>query len=346
MKKIMAMALAAVMSISMVACSNGDNGGNGIDEEVKTYKTGMGINTKVAKQFDAKEGNNGKVELDTTMVIASFDQDGKVVSATIDVAQQSADIDASGKIVSETDLRTKVEKGEDYGMKKFAGAVAEIDEQYASLAKWMEGKTVDEIVNMEVYAKDEKHTSVPAVEDLKSSVTIDVGSYLEGLKEAWETATETTGPVAKTGLGTVITSKEVDAGENDGLFEIATNIVGVALDTDGKIVWAGIDTAQQQAKFTVKGAFTGEIDCRTKVDKGEDYGMKKFAGAVAEINEQYASLAKWMEGKTVDEVINMEVYAKDEKHTSVPAVEDLKSCVTITVGDQLKALEKAAQNAK
>ena len=325
------------MAVSMVAC---------VGEKAKTYKTGMGINTKVSKQFDAKDGNNGKVELSTTIVIASFDQDGKVVSATIDVAQQSADIDATGKIVSETDLRTKVEKGDDYGMKKYAGAVAEIDEQYASLEKWMVGKTVDEIVNMEVYAKDEKHTSVPAVEDLKSSVTIDVAAYLEGLKEAWDTATETTGPVAKTGLGTVISSKEVDAGENDGLFQIDTNIVGVAFDAEGKIVWAGIDTAQQAAKFTATGAFTGEIDCRTKVDKGTDYKMKEYAGAVAEIDEQYASLAKWMLGKTVDEVVNMEVYARDEKHTAVPAVEDLKSSVTITVGEQLEALAKAAKNSK
>ena len=48
----------------------------------------------------------------------------------------------------------------------------------------MVGKTVAEVTAMETFERDPSHTAVPAVEDLKASVTITVGAYLEALAEA------------------------------------------------------------------------------------------------------------------------------------------------------------------
>ena len=53
-----------------------------------------------------------------------------------------------------------------------------------------------------------------------------------------------------------------------------------------------------------------------------------------------------MTGKTLAEVTGMPTYERDANHTACPDVEDLKSSVTITVGDYLKALEEAASMAK
>ena len=57
-------------------------------------------------------------------------------------------------------------------------------EQVKALGEWMVGKTVAEVTGMETFERDASHTAVPAVEDLKSSVTITVGAYLEALAEA------------------------------------------------------------------------------------------------------------------------------------------------------------------
>ena len=58
-------------------------------------------------------------------------------------------------------------------------------EQVKALGEWMVGKTVADVTAMETFDRgDGSHTDVPAVEDLKSSVTITVGAYLEALAEA------------------------------------------------------------------------------------------------------------------------------------------------------------------
>ena len=58
--------------------------------------------------------------------------------------------------------------------------------------------------------------------------------------------------------------------------------------------------------------------------------------------EQAAALEEYMIGKTVTEVLEMPTVERDASHTAVPDVEELKSSVTITVGDYLEALEKAS----
>ncbi|MDD6467823.1 MAG: hypothetical protein PUF50_06540 [Erysipelotrichaceae bacterium] len=54
----------------------------------------------------------------------------------------------------------------------------------------MVGKTVDEVLAMKTYAKNDAHPVVPDEEDLKSTCTMNVGSYLEGVKAAAEAAVE------------------------------------------------------------------------------------------------------------------------------------------------------------
>ena len=74
--------------------------------------------------------------------------------------------------------------------------------------------------------------------------------------------------------------------------------------------------------------------------------MKGVSGIGKEYFEQAKALTDWMTGKTVEEVLAMPTYERDANHTACPDVEDLKSSVTITVGDYLKALEEAAAMAK
>ncbi|MBR6519315.1 MAG: hypothetical protein IKT63_06560 [Oscillospiraceae bacterium] len=346
MKKVFALALAAALALSMVACGSSEPAA---PAEPEVFKTGMGtvISASVANE-DVENEKGASAQINTNIVVATFDKDGKVVSATIDVAQQKAAFDMDGKLAGEVDLRTKCEKGDDYGMRGVSAIGKEVNEQYAALAEYFVGKTVEEIKAMPTFERDANHTAVPDVEELKSSVTITVADYVAALEEAYNTAIETKGVPAKTGLGTVISAsvtEEDKENEKGASVQINTNMMAVALDENGVIVAAILDVAQQKAAFDLEGV-AGEVDLRTKVEKEGDYGMKGVSGIGKEYFEQAKALTDWMTGKTVEEVLAMPTYERDANHTACPDVEDLKSSVTITVGDYLKALEEAAAMAK
>ena len=346
MKKVFALALAAALALSMVACGSSESAA---PAEPEVFKTGMGtvISASVANE-DVENEKGASAQINTNIVVATFDKDGKVVSATIDVAQQKAAFDMDGKLAGEVDLRTKCEKGDDYGMRGVSAIGKEVNEQYAALAEYFVGKTVEEIKAMPTFERDANHTAVPDVEELKSSVTITVADYVAALEEAYNTAIETKGVPAKTGLGTVISAsvtEEDKENEKGASVQINTNMMAVALDENGVIVAAILDVAQQKAAFDLEGV-AGEVDRRTKVEKECDYGMKGVSAIGKEYYEQAKAFTEWMVGQTVEEVLAMPTYERDASHTACPDVEDLKSSVTITVGDYLKALEEAASMAK
>ena len=346
MKKVFALALAAALALSMVACGSSEPAA---PAEPEVFKTGMGtvISASVANE-DVENEKGASAQINTNIVVATFDKDGKVVSATIDVAQQKAAFDMDGKLAGEVDLRTKCEKGDDYGRRGVSAIGKEVNEQYAALAEYFVGKTVEEIKAMPTFERDANHTAVPDVEELKASVTITVADYVAALEEAYNTAIETKGVPAKTGLGTVISAsvtEEDKENEKGASVQINTNMMAVALDENGVIVAAILDVAQQKAAFDLEGV-AGEVDLRTKVEKEGDYGMKGVSAIGKEYYEQAKAFTEWMVGKTVEEVLAMPTYERDANHTACPDVEDLKSSVTITVGDYLKALEEAAAMAK
>ena len=184
MKKVIALALTLAMAVSLVACSTTDDSSSEVQADAK-YKTGVGAVVSVKPTDENAETEKGaQAQISTTIVAATFDGEGKVVSATIDVAQQTAKFDMDGQPDGEVDLRTKNEKGPDYNMAGISEIGKEINEQHKAFTDWMVGKTVAEIEGMETYERDEDHTAVPAVEDLKSSVTVTVGSYLEAFTKA------------------------------------------------------------------------------------------------------------------------------------------------------------------
>ena len=341
MKKVIALALSVVMALSLVACG-------GEPAAPAKFKVGMGAVVSPSLR-DATADKAGSGQVDTTMLVAAFDAEGKVTSVSIDVAQQKLGVNADGTTAdaAKADIRTKIEKEGDYGMVGASGIGKEYFEQIEALENWMVGKTVEEIVNMPVMDRgDGSHTHVPTDADLAAGCTITVKSYLDALQEAWDNAVEVEG-LAKVGLGQNISVKGTAAtADKNGSVQVDTNMVGVALDAEGKILWGKIDVAQQKIGFDETGAKAGDVDVRTKVEKEGDYGMVGASAIGKEYYEQVKALGEWMVGKTVAEVTAMETFERDPSHTAVPAVEDLKASVTITVGAYLEALAEAETNAK
>lgn len=120
--------------------------------------------------------SNDDDTLDTAMIVFALDSDSKVVTAILDIAQ----IDNAGET-----LQTKLERGDDYGMKDYSASLGNIDgggewyEQAAAFEEYCEGKTIDEITATEV---DESGYAIG--EDLTSSCTINLSAILEAVSKA------------------------------------------------------------------------------------------------------------------------------------------------------------------
>lgn len=153
----------------------------------------------------------------------------------------------------------------------------------------------------------------------------------------------------RVGLGVVSTTSESSAasGETAGSAAFTATICALCLDAENTIVDVRFDTVKTALGFDVSGAFTGDInaDIMTKRELGDDYGLKTASGIGKEWYEQVDALEDWMRGMTVGDALGMRLNDSDPNHPGVPDEEQLKSAVTISVTDQLRALEKAYADA-
>lgn len=302
-------------------------------------KLGLGHIISIEKSTDKADDKTAKAQADVTIMAVGFDMDGKVVSAELDVAQTAIEFDENMALATDTagEFKTKKELGEDYGMVKASAIGKEWFEQAQALEEWMVGKTVDEITGMEIV------DGASAEEDLVSSVTIGVETYLAALEQAWEEAIEVDG-AETVGLGvktSIAKSKSAEA-DKGALAQVDTIIAATAFDADNKVAGTVIDTAQVKINYDVEGKVETDktMELKTKNELGADYGMAKASEIGKEWFEQARALGDWMVGKTVEEITSIEL------EDGVAIDEDLVSSVTIGVADYLYVVEESAQTAK
>jgi hypothetical protein len=363
MKKIMSVILVLMITAMIFAgCAGSDDKGAtpaptqaNTDSETNSSnitKVGLGTLTSIASSKDKTDESGPVGQVDTVMAAVGFDSAGKVVSVTIDNAQTRVNFDTDLKLTSDPDAeyKTKVELGDEYGMKKRSEIGKEWYEQIAELEKWMVGKTVDEIKSMKTVNKDASHPAVPDEQDLTSLVTITVQDYIAVVEEAWNNAVDVAGNATKVGLGQniAIGKSKGGEGENGPVAQVDTVMAAVGFTADGKIAAAVIDNAQARVSFDKDGKLTSDpnAEYKTKVELGDDYGMKKQSQIGKEWYEQIAELQKWMTGKTIDEVKSMKTVEKDASHPAVPDEPELSSQVTISVQDYIAAVAEAFDKAK
>jgi hypothetical protein len=137
--------------------------------------------------------------------------------------------------------------------------------------------------------------------------------------------------------------KSTSAGEKDGLAEADSIILGVLVDSTGKIVDCQLDMVQSKINFDKTGKLLTKLDTvfQTKNELGTSYGMGKASKIGKEWNEQAAAFAKYVIGKTADEVKGIAV-DKDGYASGA----DLKASVTMHVVDFIAAVQKAVANAQ
>lgn len=141
---------------------------------------------------------------------------------------------------------------------------------------------------------------------------------------------------AATGLGSYTKVTATSAADANGSVSAEISMCAVTLDENGKIVGASFDVVEVKGAFDAAGVVAETAaEPQTKVELGENYGMGQYSPIGKEYNEQMEALAAWCIGKTVEEAITM---SADDA--------DLKAGCTIYAGNLLRALEKAAANAK
>ncbi len=303
-------------------------------------KTGLALVTDIGGSAAATAEKNGEGKYDVTVVAVLVDGDGVILDCIIDGIASSVTFDASGVITSDLNgaIATKNELGENYGMVAWGGAIAEWDEQAAALADYAVGKTVTELKDGAI----DETGKAPAGSDLASSATIYLGGYVSAIEKAVANASylgaEGGDTLRLASLSSASGSQSASA-DGQGLTQLEVNATALTL-RDGVISSCMIDSVQAKVNFDASGAITSDLTApvQTKNELGETYGMVAWGGAIAEWDEQAASFASYVTGKTAADVMGISV-----NEGTVPTEADLTSSVTIAIGGFHALIEKAAK---
>ena len=302
-------------------------------------KTGLAIITSVGKSTSATAEAEGVADYDVTIAAVNVDENGVITSCYLDSIGASVKFGADGVITSDVtaSVLTKNELGDNYGMKAYGGATYEWYEQAQALANYAVGKTVEEL---RAGAVNEAGKAADA--DLASTATIYLGGYVAAIEAAVANAQNLgaqAGDVLKVAVLCGLTdSKSADA-EKAGNAQL--NVDAAAITMNGETITSCvIDSVQAKVSFDTTGTITSDLTApvQTKNELGENYGMVAWGGASAEWNEQAASFASYVTGKTPAEVSGIAV---DER--TAPTDADLASSVTIAIAGFQALIAKAAQ---
>ena len=328
-------ALAGCMGTVVVynecTCPGGTHTGNNDYQPTEgALKTGLAIITGIGESENAKQA-----KYDITIAAVTVDDNGVIQDCIIDSVGATITFDDKGVITSDltAEVLTKNELGDNYGMKAYGSAKYEWYEQAAALANYAKGKTVAELKNGAV---GESGKAVDA--DLASTATIYLGGYVSAIEQAVSSAQHLgaqSGDELK--LSVINGASGTDAtAEKAGTAQLDCN-VAVLTVKDGVITSCVIDAVQAKVSFDTTGAISTDLTAavQTKNQLGENYGMKAWGSAKYEWNEQAASFAKYVTGKTAAQVAGIAV------SEGKPSDADLAATVTIAIGDFQALIAKA-----
>ena len=290
-------------------------------------KTGMAIVATASGE------NAAKVEYDVTVVAVLVDENGVIRDCIIDSVGAKVTFGEDGVITSdlEAPVMTKNELGYDYNMITYGGAKYEWFEQAQALADYAVGKTVEELRNGAV----DETGKAPAGSDLATVATIKLGGYVDAIEVAVNNAQflgAQAGDELKLAVNPTLASSKSATEEAAGLAQLDCDAAVVTVK-EGVITSCYIDSLQAKVNFDATGTITSDLTAPllTKNQLGSGYNMVTYGGAKAEWNEQAASFAAYVTGKTAAEVAGIAVAE------GKPADADLATSVTIKV-DGFQAL--------
>ena len=253
MKKILSSVLVICMllgALSLTSCKKK------INEDDTKLKLGVGIHTYIEKATDADGELTGKGQAATTIAAVLLDENGKILKCKLDCAENLIEYTSEGKFVAADEFKTKYELGDDYGMKKLAGAKKEWFEQADAFCSVAVGKSAADI---DLLVADGKKGNSDVI---NAGCTVDVSEFVYAIKKAIDSAEKTTAS-AQDDLSLSVTTKLIgkDASQDaEGYSRLNMAIRAVALSQKDKKETASKDISETvEFTFDAKGISTLEI---------------------------------------------------------------------------------------
>ena len=327
---------AAAAALLLTACGRADSGGSSMSgsstssqPQTAAWKTGLGVVTEASD-----EGRTGKIGLAAAAVL--LDGEGKLESVRLDELELSISADGSGRVTLPTDWRTKRQKGEDYPLAAASSLKKGWSEQADAFAEYLVGMTPEQVA---LLGLDEDGRATDA--DLLSSCTIAVDRYREAVSRACTAAKAlgaAKGDRAALGIEAVNGTSDVTATDDRDLnAEADVSIVALTLDADGRVTSALADMAEPALTVAADGGVTAPDKVRTKLEQGEEYGMRPASALGKEWYEHSEGFCDALKGKDRSEIAGLS--GEDA---------DLKALCTIDITDlqkaALAAMEKPSQS--
>ena len=177
MKKLITVALLAAMGLSLVSCSNdgGSSSGSsasGSETSASASGTASAATVGTAVQL-SQEADAESATFDAIFAAVLLDGDGKIIDCEIDQTEYQPTPDGA-----EVDVRSKMEKGDDYGMVSAGASTMEWYSQVDAFEEYVVGMTGDEVAAIEM--TDGKATDA----DLAAGCTISIESILANTEKA------------------------------------------------------------------------------------------------------------------------------------------------------------------
>ncbi len=329
MKKFITVALMAAMALSLVSCNNGTSTGDSSTTSTGSTETSestesTGTETASAAKvgtavLPSQEADAESASFDVVYAAVIVDGDGKILDCKIDQTQYQPTPDNTA-----VDMRSKLEKGDDYGMVSSGASTMEWYSQVEAFEDYVVGMTGDEVAAIEM--TDGKATDA----DLTAGCTISIDGFVSAVKAACDAASDEVGSTDK--LAIAVTSSDGSSAE-EAAYD--TDFCAVTVDGEGKVTSCNIDAVQASVAIA-DGAFdSASISNNSKRALGDDYGMVAAGASTMEWYTQADNFENYVVGKTADEVAATAL--TDGKATDA----DLSAGCTIDITSILANTEKA-----
>ena len=342
MKKFLMVIFCLTMALTLVACGGAKE---------KEYKFGMGVVTSL------ESSKTGTAQVDATVAAVVTDAEGKIVACRIDVAQNKTAI-AEGVATVNTEFKTKMEKGDAYGMAGKVdndgnGVMKEWYDQVYAFEAFVIGKTGAEVAALETQFVNNHYIAVDQ-ELLDAGCSMQITDFMEAVAKAcadeqgftFKTAKEFTVGVAADSYDNG--SKNATA-EADGAVQMYSDFAAAVI-SEGKILVAINDAIQPQVAFNAAGEITAKTYKGTKRELKSGYGMEGKVdnngdGVMKEWFEQSKAFSEFVVGMTGAEVAALETELVNGHYISTN--EDLLAAgCTIQITAIKTVVAEAAANAR
>lgn len=287
--RVLLIAMLLLLTASLVSCGETEG-------EPVSYTLGLGT------YVDTSASETSRVRATVTVAAVLWDAEGRIAACRFDETSEDMTL-SGGHITPPPTNASKAEQGAD-----FTPAVgAEGGAWYAqarSLEEYVIGKSRDAVTEIPTETREGGAFCTDAV--IADRCTMDVTALLEALRRACEdthAVAFTTGKTVRLGLAMTTDpsdSQDADA-TGDGVARPYTDLCVAAVDGDGRVLAAVIDSAEPQVVFSVTDQIVRTEYPGTKREQGDDYGMKR-AGAIAEWYEQAEAFAGYVLGHNAKQI--------------------------------------------